>query len=77
MKIGDRVYHEIYGKGTVIYDDSDILVNFLVRFDKRNKNLHSGNDKFCFPERCWYCDESDLIIIDDTTIYQLLLCKER
>lgn len=74
MKIGDRVYHKLYGEGTIIFDDGDTSNIFLVKFDNGNRILYPKYVEF-YP--ILYCNKSDLIKIDEITIHQLLLCKER
>lgn len=56
FKVGDRVQHEAYGLGTVIYRDE---YSVLVEFDRSYMSLHSGSGKGkeC---HCWWCYDEDL-----------------
>lgn len=58
IKVGTRVKHERYGKGTVVFKDDG---SFLVEFDKENTHLHDGHPfrngiehKKFKENRCWW-----------------------
>lgn len=44
FKVGDRVEHKIFGKGTVVEVESGVANDsLLVQFDKKHLSLHNGN----------------------------------
>ena len=63
FKIGDRVEHEYFGKGTVIQEDSKDI--FLVEFDRENSCLHNGNGKGK-DYHCWSCKNDELKLVKFT-----------
>ena len=56
LKIGTRVEHSEFGKGTIKYDDETSFCNYIVEFDNTHKSLHDGRNLFYKgrEKSCWY-----------------------
>lgn len=61
FKIGDRVYHEIYGPGTII-TIKDFGPSIGVSHDTPNENLHSLGYRLNDPTGWWHA-EYDLVLL--------------
>lgn len=67
FKIGDRVTHNILGKGYIAKIDRDDSV--LVVFDNQDDILHDGDMGSVFEKRCWWCNpEQDLILQNEVVL---------
>lgn len=62
FKIGDRVKHEKFREGTIIFDNGSGNISFIVEFDKPNHWLHSGDGKGK-EDHCYWCSTSDLKLV--------------
>jgi hypothetical protein len=61
FKVGDRVFVDEFGSGTIKYDDGSQDVRYLVKFDKKHKGLHSGHEGYVVPEiTSWWCNAEEL-----------------
>lgn len=79
FKVGDRVEHEFYGKGTVIEIDS--IGSPLVEFDKSRDYFHRGDRKQGKDGYCCYTDmikplKSQTIVIYPKVRETIALLKE-
>ena len=75
FKVGEKVKHNEFGKGTIIA----IQGNIGVEFEKENNSLHDCNGKGK-DNHCWWCDETELTKIstkkeETTDILQEILEK--
>lgn len=57
FKIGDRVYHSLYGAGKII--DINSNNETLVEFKKEHVDLHSGFGKGK-ENHCWWCNKDNI-----------------
>lgn len=55
--IGDRVYHERFGLGTVVEKGAFNYLGFLVKYDKEDTHLHDGRGVTTYKNcegKCWW-----------------------
>ena len=69
IKKGNRVYSDVYGMGTAITDESEV-VGALVKFDKENEHLFSAEDAYFIIER--ELDDFTFTTINVKSYYNLL-----
>jgi len=72
-KVGDRVKHEKYGKGTVVEINSGATKDtVLVQFDNENESLHSGCEcRGTYKNNtCWHFNNSYLEDIEKIDRYE-------
>lgn len=72
LKVGDRVYHKEYGKGTIVeIDDSNCFFEYLVEFDNANENLHDGTwvaSQRHKDKHCYWCQSKQLAELEQIVI---------
>lgn len=59
-KVGDRVIHGRYGKGTVVCIKAP---NYGVSFDKKSPEFHTLSN-ICEENRGWFCIESTIKVCE-------------
>lgn len=64
FKIGDKVKHEIFGKGKIVYIKHN-EIPYLVEFENKHPFLHDGDGRGKV-DHCWWCEESGLEIVEFT-----------
>lgn len=64
FKVGDRVHHPYYGRGTIKASDHSSAPHF-VEFDNKHDGLHSGGYHGIYGKKksCYWLDEAELTMI--------------
>lgn len=64
LKVGDRVHHHYYGRGTIKASDHN-TVPYFVEFDNEHENLHGGGWGGIYGKksRCLWLLECNLTVV--------------